>query len=379
MMKQEHLNNIFSTYYETVEFPFEPLFPTSPEEMEWGYKTTGSQLYRHLPLHDFDDSSQELLDNHAIELYHSISNYTNPTKTNYPEKDPESSRIVVIFNLNSTFDEGWSSFLETVENTKTTLEREFPFDFTVYRTGAKEISLISGKLTEGDISTLTSRLSGYINPHKRELLDIENLDASSSVLHRSIYRAVRENYVEIYNQLHESDSEEDLQNKKEEIKKELSDNLYNVGEKKSGRIIKHLLEEIDSENEIDLDLLVNKTLGFQTATEQYAIQYLSENWLGDRDTTSISVGSPHYMVPSKDSLVYNGGFNPYEITQIESENIYPRDHFPSFDEDTLTITLTEDVDDSILDELNLDNNTPEQSVSEAEGVFLLSLGLATYN
>lgn len=391
-------------YYKSNKFKFTPLFG-SEDKIEWGYNTRDSLVYRHLNSTEIESSTADLREHNGFGVYHSLTEYDNPSESNYNEKEILNTRISVKLRTVSSVpsEAEWAELIETAEETKSVLESEFPFDFTVLRGSINTVYLISGLIPCNKTSNLHSRVESYVSPNKSDSFNISSIqpsrDTSSSLsssrppskLSKNVRSNVRNKYLSIREQAvaalngedilgYSSPDDEKFPEEIDEEFYELLDELQEIdgiASTKSFQFIQSLVNR--EENEIDGSYLVETTFNCKSVSQYYADHYISNSWLGDRDVVDISVVGLYGLIPCTGSLSTHGGFYVY------SGNLSDMDHIPSeyfaefYSENSIKISLTSEGVDIVSgtgleEDLNL--NTDMQQIAEDVGMFLLSSGLA---
>lgn len=397
---RNYIQGRYLDYYTSTEFEFNPLFnPTN--DIEWGYTTKNGEIYRHLNSTEMDVSITDMRENNGFGVYHSLTEYEESSESSYTQKQPTLTRIGITLHTKSSqpTQSEWNKLISMGQETKSTLEKEFPLDFNVIRTAFNQIILISDPHPFDMGSNLHSRVESYVIPDQLGSFDITSITPSgnglsgtssvSSQLSESVQKYVIDKYKDIQKKAVEALNGEDISRfsspDDEEFPEEaIGDEFYDlldelqdidqIASKKSFQFIKGL---VNRDDDITAGYITNTTFNCRTISRHYATEYLSNNWLGDRSQVNISVMDLYGLIPCIGSISPQGGFYVYE-EEINNIDRFPTDNLVEFYEDNMIkISLTEGSINRLEDiESNIALDLDMQEIEEDVGLFLLASGFA---
>lgn len=389
----------FLDYYTSNNFRFESLFES--DDIEWGYSTRNGEMYRHFSSTEIASSISDMKENDGFGVYHSLSEYEDPSEFNYTDKEISKGRVSIRLSTRSTVPttEEWKTLIDAVKNTKSIIETEFPVEFKIIRTSLNTLHLVSDTISLENPNNLYSRLESYVTPHKLDSFDITSIKGTGngtiqtrsdpdSRLGKDVKIHVRDKYVNLRERAIESLDGTDINGYgsiEDEGFPEVDEEFYDILDElqeidmiaatKSFQFIQSLVDQ--EEDELTGEYLTNTTFNCKRVSEYFANEYLSSEWLGDRETVRIQVVDLHGMIPCDGSLSTHGGFYVHEVG-LDDIPLVPKSYFSEFyEENQIKISLNEDYL-SVIGELDLPvkETTETQKVSEDVGIFLLSSGLA---
>lgn len=398
----DYVQGRYLDYYTSNEFKFDPLFDPT-DDIEWGYTTKQGSAYRHFNSTEVESSITDMRENNGFGVYHSLTEYENPSESEYSKKSPTKTRIGIKIQTKSEIptEEDWSNLLATAKETKSVLESEFPLEFNSIRTSINTVILISDPVSFDTPNNIHSRIKSYVSPEIVGSFDVSSLNTSRSrtsgstsappsKLSKSVKKYVRGIYLEKRESALEALNGEDISmysstDDEEFPEGEIDDRFYEllnelqdidgIASTKSFQFIQNLISR--DEKEITDSYLTETAFNCKRISQYYSDKYLSENWLGDRNEVSISVLNTYSLIPCEGSLSTHGGFYVYK-DDLDNLNYIPSDFFAEFYSDnSIKISLQDNLLDILNNsDLDLEADNTTQEVPEDLGMFLLSAGFA---
>lgn len=328
------MNNFIQSYYSSTDNLSMPLHKSKEniDKFEYGYLTEDNRFSRHMSNIDID-GTDIFTQEDILTVFQSINQYDQPSKTNYTEKEIINSSICISLSADSLDSESkWNTLVSGSKDLQAKLNSEFNITTQLYRVGYNSIVLLTTDPVNS--SSIRTQITQFISSNAlQDTITVEELykkqrqNSSLSVKEQYYIDSIKQYYKQIVDKLQD--------NSVNSIAQFLyNENHSKIGESRSKEIVQELkrIESLDRFNFAKTSPKIN-------LLSQSLLQKYRTNWILNRDKFTITVLSKESLIPTSNSIVPNGLFIPYNLSESTEFNYFLKKVPADNSENTISISI----------------------------------------